>query len=168
VVPLGRDGDAHCGSGEDLAGGDYYDGIGLDCETVWTGASPWRTLRADSSGHVSVTVRCAWRYRVACRGTARIVPTATKTVQPPPYPFNGPAKSFDSPGKCHASPRRPAIGSHRFRIRSGRVNRVVVALGTHRGRAPARAACTLVRIDVRAKDPRGYLHESTRSVALRR
>ena len=165
VIPLGRDGDARCGPGDDFAGGDYYDGIGTDCETVWNGALPWQSIRPDRTGRVTLVVRCAWDYGASCRGVARLRPTSAKTEQPPPYPITA-GRVFDPPKSCRAGDDRLQVGARHFRIRAGRVDRIVLRLSERGRRRLSRAGCLRVRADLRSSDPTGYAHAATRTLAL--
>jgi Ca2+-binding RTX toxin-like protein len=157
VIPLGRDGTVRCGPGRDRVKGDFYDGLGLDCETIWEGAGPWHTARPDRHGRVTLTVRCAWDYSAGCRGKARLVRTASQTVAFLPK---------DPPKGCRKGAGALSRG-HSFRLRAGRVNRVTIQLSPRARRALGRAGCLLVRADLRFRDPKGVSHEMTRTLALR-
>jgi Ca2+-binding RTX toxin-like protein len=156
VIPLGRDGNVGCGKGHDIARADYYDGLGLDCETILEGASPWHSVRPASGGRVTLIGRCAWDFRAPCRGTARLVRTSSETFR-------------DRPSKQPEGCRKGAgtLGRHPFNLRAGRVNRIAIELSPRARRALGRARCLLVRADLRFKDPKGVSHEMTRTLALR-
>jgi Ca2+-binding RTX toxin-like protein len=166
VISLGRDGDARCGSGSDFVRGDYYDGIGLDCEILSEGAVSWRSLRPDADGVVTLTVRCAWDFNSPCRGSARLARTPTQTVE---TPYREPTRTTlpASPEGCRRSTQTRVLTAHSFRVRAGRVNRVTLRLGRPARRLLARAGCLVIRADFRLRDPKRRAYEMTRTFALR-
>jgi Ca2+-binding RTX toxin-like protein len=154
VIPLGRDGHASCGRGDDRVRADYYDGVALDCETLAEGARAWRTARPDNRARVTLTLRCAWYFHASCRGSARLVRTSASTDPPPPKG----CRRGNGPGE---------LATHPFRIRAGRVDRVALTLPPRARRALENAGCLLVRADLRMKDPKGEPDGVTRTLALR-
>ena len=166
VIPLGHDGDVSCGSGRDRVSGDYYDDIGIDCETVWNGYSPWKSIRPDSTGAVTLIVRCAWDFGRPCKGIATLLPSEAKTVEQPAFPIT-PGREFKPSPVCHLPAGRETLATHRFRIRTGRVDRVVLRLTPAARRSLSRAGCMPVAARLRATDPAGDARQATRMLTLR-
>jgi Ca2+-binding RTX toxin-like protein len=167
LIALGHGGAARCGTGHDLAKGDYYDEIGLDCEEIWEGASPWRTARVHRDGTVTLKVRCAWDHSAPCRGRTRLLPSAglvVRAVSPFPIRPQGEAKP---PAGCHRAPGTRSLGGGTFALRAGRVNRVAIKLTRPARRSLDRLGCLLVRAGLRFSEPGHRRHEMTRTLALR-
>jgi Ca2+-binding RTX toxin-like protein len=167
LIALGHGGSVRCGSGGDLAKGDYYDEIGLDCEAIWEGTSPWRTVRVRSDGTVTLKARCAWDYSAPCRGRARLVPSpkvVVRAISPLPILPQGEAPR---PARCHGAHDPRSLGVGRFNLRAGRVNRVAIRVGGRARRSLDRFGCLLLRVAFRFSEPGRRQHEMTRTLALR-
>jgi Ca2+-binding RTX toxin-like protein len=166
LIPLAHGGSARCGSGDDSAKGDYYDELGLDCETVSPGTSPWSAVRARRDGTATLKARCAWDYGAPCRGRASLIPSGAVMVRvdpaAPPYHLAG-----TPPSGCERTLGRRALAGGGFDLRAGRVNRVTIRLDRAGRRSLQRAGCLLVRAVLRFSEPGGYRHEMARTLALR-
>lgn len=166
VIPLGHDSAASCGRGHDFAAGDYYDSIGTDCETIWTGSSPWTSARADRRGNVTLRVRCAWDFGTPCVGMARLVATDAKAARPAAL-GDVHRKVVHPPRGCDVRRGAVALGARHFSAPAGMVGEVKLRLTPRARRALSRAGCVRVRAVLRTEDPTGFARETTRTLALR-
>jgi Ca2+-binding RTX toxin-like protein len=166
VIPLARDDNATCGGGRDSVRGDYYDGIGLDCEVLTEGGVSWRSLRPDARGLVTLTARCAWTFGAPCRGSVRIARTPAQTVEAPDFTFYATTLPFSPPG-CRRSTTARILGADPFRIRAGRVDRVTLRLSRRARRLLQHSGCLVVRAAFRFRDPTHRVLAATRTFALR-
>jgi hypothetical protein len=166
VIPLGRDGNARCGSGTDDVRADYYDGVGLDCEILTDGAVSWRPLRPDRHGVVTLIARCAWIFGAPCRGSVRLARAPVQTGLPSYNPAESDSGPEGPPG-CRRSTTTHTLTADSFRIRAGRVDRVTLRLTPRARRLLRRAGCLVVRADFRLRDPKRRSYEATRTFTLR-
>lgn len=168
LIPLGRGGEAHCGPGKDVAGGDFYDAVALDCESFEEGSRAWRTLRAGRRGALTLKARCAWHFDAPCRGRVSLVASGRVVVRSVHEGTPLPGSAVKPPAGCRTAHPGTPLANGRFNLRAGRVNRVHLSLTRAGRRALGRAGCVLTRARMSFRDPRRHRYGMTRTIALRR
>ncbi|MEA2445252.1 MAG: hypothetical protein QOJ12_2544, partial [Thermoleophilales bacterium] len=165
LVPLGGGDQVSCGLDVDYVRGDYYDGIGMDCEHADRRSEEWRGLRPLRGRQFVVKVRCAWDYSRPCRGAAQLVGWPPRELE---LPAVSPAlPSVMPPPGCARAPGA-VIAHGRFEIRAGRVNRAALDLTPSGARLLARRPCIAAVLALRYADPRGGSGEMIRTIGVYR